>query len=95
MATLHIEHPITDYSTWRAAFDRMAAARARAGVRTYSVKHPAEDERYIVVDLEFDTTAEASAFLRFLNDNVWASRESAPALAGKPQTAILLAAEPH
>ena len=22
MATLHIEHPVTDFGTWKAAFDR-------------------------------------------------------------------------
>ena len=27
--TLHIEHPITDYETWRAAFDAFAARSPR------------------------------------------------------------------
>jgi hypothetical protein len=27
MATLHIEHPVTDYGTWSAAFARFADAR--------------------------------------------------------------------
>ena len=29
-ATLHIEHEITDYPTWKAAFDRFADARTQA-----------------------------------------------------------------
>ena len=33
MATLHIEHPITDFDTWNAAFARFADARRRAGVQ--------------------------------------------------------------
>ncbi len=31
MATLHIEHPITDFDTWRSAFDRFAEARDERG----------------------------------------------------------------
>jgi hypothetical protein len=31
MATLHIEHAITDFAVWRTAFDRFADARDRAG----------------------------------------------------------------
>ena len=31
MATLHIEHPITDFETWTAAFERFADTRRRAG----------------------------------------------------------------
>ena len=27
MATLHIEHPVTDFGTWQAAFDRFAQVR--------------------------------------------------------------------
>ena len=33
MATLHIQHPISDIGTWKAAFDRFAEARAKSGVR--------------------------------------------------------------
>lgn len=33
MATLHIQHPISDTGTWKAAFDRFAEARAKSGVR--------------------------------------------------------------
>lgn len=33
MATLHIEHPITDFESWTAAFARFADARRQAGVR--------------------------------------------------------------
>jgi len=32
MATLHIEHPITDFGTWNAAGERYADARRQAGV---------------------------------------------------------------
>jgi hypothetical protein len=42
-----------------------------------------------VVDLEFGTFDEASAFLRFLKEQVWVIPENAPALAGTPATMIL------
>ena len=37
MATLRIEHAITDYETWRAAFERAAPFREQAGVRSYRI----------------------------------------------------------
>lgn len=33
MATLRIEHSISDFSVWKGAFDRFAAIRDQAGVR--------------------------------------------------------------
>lgn len=91
MASLHIEHPITDYPAWRGAFDRFAPARERAGVRGERVQQPVDDARYVVVDLDFDTVAAAEEFLTFLRTTVWASREASPALAGEPQARILIA----
>jgi hypothetical protein len=89
MATLHIEHPITDFSTWNAAFARFADARSRAGVRDQRVLRPVDDPAYVVVDLDFDTVEEAERFLGFLRANVWASTQNAPALAGDPQARVL------
>ncbi len=89
MATLHIEHPVTDFGTWRAAFGRFAEARRQAGVQAERVQRPAGNPKYIVVDLDFATCGEAEAFLRFLKDQVWGIPGNAPALAGRPQTMIL------
>ena len=90
MATLHIEHPITDLETWLAAFNGFAAARLQAGVQSERVQQPIDDPAYIVVDLTFGTVDEAAAFLSFLKANVWSIPENAPALAGSPDTMILL-----
>lgn len=92
MTTLHIEHPITDLSAWLTAFDRLAAARARAGVQAQRVLHLVNDHNYIFVDLDFATTDEAQRFLSFLQDKVWSSAANSPALAGAPQTKLLQAA---
>ena len=89
MVTLHIEHPISDFDAWRAAFDSFAGQRENAGVRAHRVLRPVGDANYVVVDLEFQTSAEAEKFLRFLQANVWASATTAPALAGTPQARIL------
>ena len=94
MATLHIEHAITDFETWHAAFARFAEVRRQAGVRHHRIQRPVDDPAYVVVDLDFDTVEEAESFLGFLHANVWTSSENAPALAGKPQTRILEAGCP-
>jgi len=89
MTTLHIEHPVTDFGTWKAAFDRFAAARERSGVRGHRILRPVDDARYVVVDLDFQTVGEAEEFLDFLRTRIWNSPQNAPALAGTPQTRIL------
>jgi hypothetical protein len=89
MATLHIEHPISELQTWLGAFGRFAEARQRAGVRAYRIYQPVDDEKYILIDLDFDTVDEAERFKRFLETNVWSSREASPGLAGAPQARVL------
>ena len=93
MYTLHIEHPITDFDVWRQAFARFAPLRLAAGVRSHSVRRPVDDPRYVSIDLDFDTTAGAEAFLQTLRTRVWASPDSSPALAGDPVTRILVTEE--
>lgn len=89
MASLHIEHPVTDLATWKDAFAALAAVRRQAGVTAEVVRHPEGDDGYVVVDLEFDTSEHAHAFLHFLETQVWAIPENAPALAGTPHAQIL------
>ena len=89
MPTLHIEHPITDFETWSTAFAGFAEARLQAGVRAQRIQQPVDDDRYIVIDLDFDSVEEATRFLDFLRTRVWSSGQTAPALAGAPQARIL------
>jgi hypothetical protein len=89
MITLHIEHPITDYETWRTAFDAFASARRQAGVVGEHVARPIDDPHYIVVALDFESTEQAVAFRKFLETKVWSSRETSPGLDGPPKTSIL------
>lgn len=92
MATLHIEHAISDFNTWAKAFDGFADQRSRAGVRASRIQQPVGDRTFVVIDLEFDTVNEAEGFLQFLKANVWGVRENSPALAGDPKTSILVPA---
>ena len=89
MTTLHIEHPISDLKTWLTAFGRFTEARQKGGVRAHRVYQPLDDDKYIVIELDFDTVDEAEHFRRFLELNVWPSREASPGLAGTPQTRML------
>lgn len=89
MATLHIQHPITDFDTWAAAFNRFADARRGAGVRAQRVQRPVDDPKFVVIDLDFDSAAEAQSFRGFLTTQVWANPENSPGLAGTPETMIL------
>ena len=89
MATLHIEHPISDLQTWLGAFNRFEEAREKAGVRSHRVHQPVDDDKYIYVTLDFDRVEQAGAFKSFLEETVWASAEASPALAGTPKARIL------
>ena len=93
MATLHIEHPITDLETWLGAFGRFEGARAKAGVRAQRIYQPVDDEKYIYVELDFDTVEQAEAFKGFLESNVWANADASPALDGKPTARVLTAVQ--
>lgn len=89
MTTLHIEHAITDFTVWQAAFQSFAPAREQAGVRAYTVRQPVDDPHYVVIDLEFDAPSGADAFNNFLHTKVWSVPSSSPALIGAPTTRIL------
>ncbi len=89
MFTLRIEHPISDFGTWRAAFDRFADLRVRSGVRSHTVLQPVDDPAYVLIDLNFDTAGQAESFLDVLRTRVWGVRDNSPALAGAPITRVL------
>lgn len=92
MATLHIQHPITDFATWTEAFNRFGEARRNAGVQAQRVQRPVDNEKYVVIDLDFETAEKATAFLGFLRSTVWADAGNSPGLAGKPEALVLEAA---
>ena len=89
MYTLQIEHEITDFGVWKAAFDRDPVNRAASGVTAHRISRPVEDPHSVVVELDFEQRDQAEAMLAKLHANVWNSSIAAPALLGAPKTRIL------
>ena len=93
MYTLKLEHPIRDFDSWKAAFERDPIGRKQAGVRRYRVFRPTDDPRYVIVDLDFAERGEAQAFLEALRQ-VWSRADLSPGLAREngaapPRTTIV------
>src|SRR5260370_7783311 len=89
MIILHIEHPIRDFATWKKAFESDPAGRERSGVRRYQILRPVEDPNYVMIDLDFESTTTAEAFLATMRE-VWQSAAAAPARARTPQPRTLV-----
>ena len=90
MTTLRIEHAIHDYALWRAAFDRFAEARDRAGVRSFAIRRPVDDPEVPRCSTWSSTRrSRRRPSRRSCRERVWSSPEASPALAGTPQTRIL------
>ena len=89
MTTLHIEHPISDYAEWCAAFDRFAPLRAQAGVLAQRVFQPIDDAHVVVIQLDFPDEKRAASFLDLLTTTIWSNAEASPALRGTPRTILL------
>jgi hypothetical protein len=92
MVTLHIEHRITDFATWKRAFDQFAERRAAAGVEAARILQPTDDPNWLVVQLDFPTEAAALRFKSFLETEVWSSPERSPALDGPARARVLVEA---
>ena len=88
MTILHIEHPIRDFDTWKKAFESDPVGRERLGVRRYQILRPIDDPNYVMIDLDFDSSRAAEAFLAAMRE-VWRSPVAASALTGSPQTRIV------
>lgn len=90
MATLHVEHAISDFTRWKAAFDRLADRRREAGVTDHRIHQPHDDAKYVVLQLDFATVEQAQAFREFLESSVWSNPASSPALEGTPRARVLV-----
>ena len=90
MPILHIEHGITDFVTWKAAFDRFSDRRKEAGVTAHRIHQPHDDAAYVVLQLDFPSIEKAQAFRAFLESRVWSNPGNSPALKGTPRARILI-----
>ena len=86
MNTLRIDIQINDLAAWKAGFAEHAENRRRLGVRNAVVRHPLGDDKRLMIDLDFDTPAEAKGYLHFLQQEVWKDQ---PILAAPPEASIL------
>jgi hypothetical protein len=71
MPTLRIEHSVANYDAWKRAFDSDPADRKGHGVSRYQISRSVEDPLYVMIDLEFDTQANAESLLGVMQ-GVWA-----------------------
>ncbi len=63
MPIVRIEHRVPEFGRWKQAFDSDPADRKGSGVRRYSILRLHDDPNCVMIDLAFDTTEEAEAFL--------------------------------
>ena len=89
MATLRVELEVRDYDMWRNAFAQDAGGRAKNGARRYRIFRAVDDANKVMIDLDFDTAAEAGTFLTIMERDVWPSPDKAPAKVGAPRTHLL------
>jgi hypothetical protein len=70
MPLLRIEHRVPDFEGWKQAFDSDPADRRGSGVRRYQVLRSVEDPNFVMIDLEFDSLAEAEGLLNKMRQ-IW------------------------
>jgi hypothetical protein len=63
MTILQIEHPVVDFDAWKATFAGDPTKRRESGMRSYRILRPLDDPKYVIIDCEFASSAEAEAFL--------------------------------
>lgn len=71
MVILHIQHTVPNFDGWKHAFDSDPVDRKAAGVRRYHVHRAVADRNFVMIDLEFDSQAEAERLLEKLH-RLWA-----------------------
>lgn len=53
MATMILRHRVTDFGTWKAAFDQQEQIRRRFKVTAHSIHRDADDSNVVTVALRF------------------------------------------
>lgn len=88
MAVLRIEHDVSDFDSWKEAFDRDPVGRKRGGVRRFDVLRPVGEPNRIAVDLEFETAERAEAFHGLLRE-LWRTPQAAAVMRGGARVSVL------
>jgi len=66
MPILRIQHSVPNFDGWKRAFDSDPMDRRGSGVRRYDVHRSITDPNFVMIDLEFDSAAEAERMLEKL-----------------------------
>lgn len=64
---LRIEHPVAEFDAWKRSFDADPIGRRASGVLAHRVMRSADDQRYVLIDLEFASFEAATAMLAALH----------------------------
>ncbi len=72
---LRIEHTVSNFDSWKTAFDSDPVGRQKSDVRSYRILRPTDDPNYVMIDLEFDGLKQAENFTSALR-NLWGSTEA-------------------
>jgi hypothetical protein len=59
MITLRIEHRIANYDSWKKAFDSDPINRKQSGVKQFRIYRPIDDDKFVIIDLDFDNLEQA------------------------------------
>ena len=90
MFTLQIEHRVCDFEAWKKAFDSYNPFREEGCVRRYRVFRSLDNPNYVMIDLDFERSSEASIFVEAMQQ-VWERVEGN--LVDRPQVRIVEALE--
>lgn len=70
MIILHIEHLVADFDKWKASFATYEDFRQQSGVCRYQISRPIDNPNFAMIDLEFNSLAEAETLLEGVKQ-VW------------------------
>lgn len=82
MVRLYVRHPVSDYATWRQAYDDFDAERRGMGVTGAAVYQSLDDPNDITVSHDF---ADRDAAQSFVDSERLREVMSAAGVAGEPQ----------
>ena len=68
---LRMQHPVPSFEGWKRAFDADPVDRKGSGVRRYEIHRSVHDPSFVMIDLWFDTVADAEQMLQKLRQ-LWA-----------------------
>ena len=68
MLTLRIQHEVLNYEGWKKAFESDPLKRAESGVKSHRISRLAENPNHVLIELEFDSIADAETMLERLKE---------------------------